>query len=55
LAVSAFHHVLERRQSRYGSVLAWLDSRRKWTEAKNAKLMEGMKRTIRDEMPHDDD
>jgi hypothetical protein len=55
LAMSAFWHVLGRRQSKYGTVIAWLDTRRKWIERKDSKIIDRMRRMIRDDVPQEDD
>jgi hypothetical protein len=53
--MSAFWHVLGRRQSKYGTVIAWLDTRRKWIERKDSKIIDRMRRMIRDDVPQEDD
>lgn len=55
LAASAFMHVLEKKRTRYGPVITWLDTRRKWVQGKDSKLIHRMRRLMQGEMAHDND
>lgn len=42
--MSAFRYVLVRKQSKYETVIAWLDTRSRWIEVKDPKMTEQMRR-----------
>jgi hypothetical protein len=48
--MTAFRHVLGKKQSRYGTVILWLDTRRKGIEGKDSKMMDRMRKIIRADM-----
>ena len=54
LAITAFNHVLSRRQSRYRDVLAWLDTRANGIERKDSKLIDQMRKMLRANIPQVD-
>jgi hypothetical protein len=47
LAMSAFRHVLGKKQSKYEAVIAWLDMRSRWIAGKDPKMTDQMMRLTR--------